>query len=306
MKIDPKDYINDYKSILIYPDAYPDKFTLLYKLVKNRLECNENSLFKLQQGLFFSFYISDVHNLYIHKNWPLFSIDEYTHLINLYLELIGFKKYVKDYTLLSSYSFSISSNKISTTIQKIQSIRLNFNVLFDKPDFSNIKDIDLENDYFNEKLFIIQKDDHFLGNYDWNRITEFSDCFFYNLFRSVEEQRFFINNSLSLDNLEKVRQETLIYLKAFYAEKNEPIFSGLYSSESLQGYTYYNEKDVLSGIYGNERKLFWNISFFRFRIPWINFALGWENRLFRDTNIISSELSITFNGNCKYLLENRG
>lgn len=301
--ISPHEYINDYKSMLVYPKKYPDKFENLYKLVKNRLECNENSLFRLQYGLSFSRSLDDVYFKNIHKNWPLFSIEQYNLLIEFYLELIGFKKYVKDYVLICSYSLYEFSSPYSSQNQLEKFVRFYFNVLFDKPNFSNINNIDLNNDYFNDKLFNVQSEQGANDSYYWLQLSEFTDEFAYQLFCSIEKGEITINNNLKLDDFIKLKNNVILKLKNLYLEKGQPLFSGSFSGEDLDGYEYFTEKDVLSGRYFIKRKKFGYTSFFRYRLPWINFVLGWESRTFNDSKIISSDLSITFNGNCKYLLE---
>jgi hypothetical protein len=82
---------------------YNKKFILMGNLIKNRISVSENSLFKLNYCLSFSKTIYNEHAVL--SNWPLFSIDEYSKLVDLFLEIIGFKRYVKDYVLICSYSF---------------------------------------------------------------------------------------------------------------------------------------------------------------------------------------------------------
>ena len=300
-----KEYLQEYKQMLFFPSKYPSNFELMYKFAKNRLECNENSLFKLKYGL--SLYKEASSDMYknMHRGWPLFTIKQYNILIDLYLELIGFKKHVKDYVLICGYSL-VNSKDETEGGEKKKVICFYADVLFDKPDFFNNNEIYLENDYFNEKLFNIQSETSSFSYFYWRRLDEFTDEFFYRLYLLVDSGVIIINNELNINDLKKVKDDTLLYLKELYAKRKESLFSGGASRECLHGYCYYTEPEVLSGKYVLERRLSDYISFFNVKCTWIDFVLGWENQLFNDSKIVSSDLTIDFEGNCKYLLESKG
>lgn len=302
----PEEYISYYKNMLIYPKKYPDNFENLYTFIKNILLTDTTSLIKFKYGLHFNRSMGDYHFKNTHNNWPLFTIDQYEKFVKLYLELIGFTKYVKDYVLICSYSlYSVPHHLNDFTHDKMKYINFSFRVLFDKPDFSNIKDIDLEEDYFNERLFFIQKEGQF-HDYYWLRLREFMDEFAYQLFWAIEKKEIIINDNLIIEDLVKLKNTTLMSLKEFYSKKNAALFSGYSDKEDLSADQYYTENDILSGKYSHDRKLPFFDFFFNGRVPWINFVLGLEKSLFNDPNIINSQVFVDYIGNCKYLIESKG
>ena len=300
------EYCDRLKNMCIPLNKWSFKFKDIIFLIDN-LVYKENTSMNINKSIFVHYTTSSSWKNFNSRE-SLCNIEEYNQLVNLYLELAGVKQVIKDYILISSFSFlkklPSSYSDIKKNTEDSFFFDFKFELLFNDHNLSFKVNEQQDKTYFNKFLFkegavTDEKEVYFI-----NKFTEFTSCFFFLFFYKFEKDiSLKFQDCLNINYIKKLEEETLAYLNEFYGKKKIKLFSGYYNTEnSCIGKNFLTNSSFIAGEWekftlGYRLKNINNFSL------WFSFALNWQHWLFNAEAIINSEVKVEYVGNCNYILK---
>ena len=293
-------YVNDLKKKILPLNSWPSKFQNLAEL-SNIVISRDTGLNK---SIFFSYNTSTSWKNFNSK-FPICTIEEYTKLVDLFLELVGIKDILKDYILISSFSQN-KGGLNNSSFSENHFCYFIFELLFVDNESLLTKFGEYGFNYFNSSLFKKAENMNDKDIYYKVRFEEFTECFFDTFFYHFEQNsNLKFSECLNKEYIKKVEGETLTNLYDFYQRKKELLFNGSYSYHMVFGKKYVNLFDFSDGSYQkfsgsyyfNNKK-----TFFKNQYLWFDFILFWQISLFQSNSLINSELNLSYVGTFQYLI----